>query len=92
MPRAGVLHKHAVLTMHRHEEARLGEGQHQLLIFLEAVTRHVNTLTFAINDLGPEHHQPVDRVDHGDGVARNGTGGKDNRVAGFHFDLRMLSA
>ncbi len=83
--------EHAVLTMHRHKIFGLGEGQHQLLVFLEAVARDVNTLALAINHLGTEHHQPVDRVDHRDGVARDRAGRENNRVGAFNLHLGMLA-
>ncbi len=64
MAGAGMLHEHAVLTMHGHEILRTGEGQHQLLIFLEAVARHVNAFPLPIDNLGPQDHQFIDRVHH----------------------------
>ena len=86
----GVLNKHAVLAVHRHEELRFGQGQHQLLVLLEAVTGHMDAFALAVNDLGPKHHQAVDRVDHGNRVSRDRAGGEDDRVAGLHLHLGML--
>ena len=87
----GVLHQHAVLAVHGHEELGLGEGEHQLLVLLEAVTGHVNALALAVNHLGPEHHQPVDGVDHGNGVAGNRTGRKNDGVGALDLHLRVLA-
>ena len=90
--RFAVGHQHPVLAVHRHEVLGLGEGQHQLLVFLEAMARHVDAFALAVNHLGAEHHQAVNGVDHRDGVARDRAGGKNDRVGGFHLHLRMLTA
>ena len=88
----GVLHKHPVLPMNGNKKLGLGESQHQLLIFLEAMAGHMDTLSLAVNNLGAKHHQLVDRVHHGNGVPRDRTGGENNRVCGFHLHLRVITA
>ena len=85
-------HQHAVLTMHRHKEFRPGEGQHQFVVFLAAMAGHVDALALAIDHLGSQHHQPVNRVDHRDGVARDWAGRKDDRIAAFYLNLGMIGA
>ena len=87
----GVLHQHAVLTVNGDEELGLGESQHQLLVLLKTMAGHMNALTFAVDNLRPEHHQPVDRVDHGNRVSWNRAGGENNRVGGFNPDLGMFT-
>ena len=62
--RFAVADEHAVLAMHRHEKLGSGECQHQLLILLATVARHMNALTLAVDNLGAEHHQAIDRIDH----------------------------
>ena len=90
--RFGVGHEHAVLAVHGHEVLGLGESQHQLLVFLEAVARHVNAFALAVDHLRPKHHQPVDGVHHGDGVAGDRTGGEDDRVGALHLHLGVFTA
>ena len=80
-----------MLTVHGHEELGLGEGEHQLLVFLEAMAGHMNALALAVDNLGTEHHQLVDRVHHRDGVAGDRAGRKDDRVRGLHPHLRVLT-
>ena len=84
-------HQHAVLTVNGHEEFRAGESQHQLLVFLEAMTGNMNAFALAVNHLGSENHQPVDRVHHGNGVPRNGARGENDRVGGLHLHLRVFT-
>ena len=86
-----VADEHAVLAVHRHEELGTGEGQHQLLVLLEAVARDVDALALAVDDLGAQHHQPVDGVHHGDGVPRDRAGGEDDRVAALDLHLGVLA-
>ena len=92
MGRAGVLHQHPVLAVHGHHELGLGQRQHQLLVFLEAVTRNVDALAFAIHNLGAKHHQLVDGVHHRDGVPGDGAGREDDRVGALDLNLGMLTA
>ena len=72
--------QHPVLTMHGNEEFRAGEGQHQLFVLLATMAGDVDALPFAIDNLGAHHHQSIDGVDHGYGIARNRTGGENDRV------------
>ena len=81
-----------MLTVHWHEIFGLGEGKHQFLIFLETVAGNVNTLALAVNHLGPQHHQPVDGVDHRDGVPRNRAGREDDRVGALDLHLGVITA
>ena len=89
---AGVLHQHPVFTVHRHEELGPGEGQHQFLVFLEAMARDVNAFALAVDHLGAQHHQLVDGVDHGNRVSRDRTGRENDRVRGLDPHLGMLTA
>ena len=77
--------------MDGNKELGLGESQHQLLVFLEAVARHVNAFALAIDNLGAKHHQLVDRVHHRDGVPRDRTRRENDRVGGFHLHLRVIT-
>ena len=77
--------------MHRHEELGPRQGQHQLVVLLETVTRHVNAFPLAIDHLGAKHHQLVDSVDNRDRVSRNRAGRKDDRVTGLHLHLGMFA-
>ena len=90
--RFAVGNEHAVLTVHWHEIFGLGEGQHQFLIFLETVAGNVNTLALAVNHLRAQHHQPVDGVDHRDGVPRNRAGREDDRVGALYLHLGVITA
>ena len=85
-----VLHQHAMFPMDRDEKPGAGEGKHQLLVFLGAMARHMDALVFAVDHRGPLHHESVDDVDHGNGVAGDGAGGKDDRVRGLELYMGML--
>ena len=87
-----VADEHAVLAVHRHEELGTGEGQHQLLVLLEAVARDVDALALAVDHLGAQHHQPVNGVHHRDGVPGDRARGEDDRVARLDLHLGVLTA
>ena len=92
MAGAGVLHEHPVLAVNGNKKLRPGQGQHQFLVFLEAMAGHVDALAFAVDDLGAKHHQLVNRVHHRDGVPGNRAGGENNRVGGLDLHLWVLAA
>src|SRR5439155_849219 len=49
---ARVLRELAVLAVHRNEDARLDERQHQLQLFFAAVSRDVHVLDAFVDDVG----------------------------------------
>ncbi len=85
-----VLHELPVLAVDRYEEARLHERQHQLGLFLAAVSRDVDLLDAFVDDFGAAAAQVIDDAADGLLVAGNRARREDDRVVRLQLHVAVV--
>src|SRR5450755_1443276 len=85
-----VQHQLTIFTMNRHEELRSNQAQHQLQLFLSAMTGDVHIRDALIEHLRALAEEAIDRAMHHLLVARYRRCREDHRVARLDTDLAMV--
>ncbi len=84
---AGMLNKHLVFTMHRHEVLRLDQIEHQLLLFLRRMTSCMERCQRGIyDDIGTDSGQLVDNCRDTGAIARNRIAGEQHCITRNNLD------
>ena len=85
-----VLRELPVFAVHRDEEPRLHQRQHQLQLFLAAVPGHVHVLDALVDHLGAAAGQVVDHAADRPLVAGNRSRGQHHRVVGADLHVPVV--
>ena len=87
-----MLHQHFVFAVNRHKVFRLDQLQHQLLFLLRGMSSCMQIAQDGFCQyIGTGAKQLVDHLIDACTVARNRTGGKDNRIAWNQLDVAAVS-
>ena len=87
-----MLHQHFVFAVNRHKVFRLDQLQHQLLFLLRGMSCCMQIAQDGFCQyIGTGAKQLVDHLIDACSVARNRTGGKDNRIAWNQLDVAVSS-
>ena len=88
---ARVQHQVPIFAMHRHEELRPDQGEHQLEVFLAAVARDVHIAQVGVDHIGAQPEKVIDDVVDQLLVTGDRRGREHHGVAGHNLKLRMLA-